>query len=263
MSRPADPKAKLALLRSAEAEFIAHGLEGAKVDNIAKAAGVSKGSFYLHFASKEDAFLRVVEGFLAACARSFEQPELTPEALASWQGLLDFWLERDVQTFEFLWQNRGVFTMLPSCQGDYGYLFSSYREQAHASVVRWIEEGKLQGIFRPDVDVSVASMLLFGAFNELAVRLAMSPTKPPISHWVREAQRTFTHAFGVPALVAALPPPAVRITTVPDRASGPLPLPNRPRAVAVGSTGPVAARTKTTNFSNTSANNRQKKTQKG
>ena len=68
MPRPADPNAKIDLLRAAEAVFVERGLDNAKVEEITERAGHSKGSFYLHFDSKEDAFRQIVESTLARLA---------------------------------------------------------------------------------------------------------------------------------------------------------------------------------------------------
>ena len=68
MPRPADRRAKIELLRAAEAVFVEHGLSAAKVEDITARAGVSKGAFYLHFESKEDCFRQIVEGFVAKLA---------------------------------------------------------------------------------------------------------------------------------------------------------------------------------------------------
>ena len=65
MSRTPDLMAPVALLRTAEEVFAEKGLEGARVEEIARRAKVSKGAFYLHFESKEEAFREVVESFLA------------------------------------------------------------------------------------------------------------------------------------------------------------------------------------------------------
>src|SRR4051794_27973484 len=55
VSRVADPKSKSALIRAAEEVFADRGIAGAKVEDIARSAGLSKGAFYLHFESKEAA----------------------------------------------------------------------------------------------------------------------------------------------------------------------------------------------------------------
>jgi len=49
-----------------------HGLDQARVDDIAARAGKSKGAFYLHFDSKEEAFREIIESLLArlhSCVR--------------------------------------------------------------------------------------------------------------------------------------------------------------------------------------------------
>lgn len=48
------------LLAAARSEFTAHGLEGARVDRIAAAAGVNKQRIYGHFGSKEKLFEAVI-----------------------------------------------------------------------------------------------------------------------------------------------------------------------------------------------------------
>ncbi len=65
MPRPSDPNAKGRLLKAAEQVFIEHGLERAKVEAITRAAGLSKGAFYLHFRTKDDAFKAILAGALA------------------------------------------------------------------------------------------------------------------------------------------------------------------------------------------------------
>jgi AcrR family transcriptional regulator len=48
------------IIDAAFAEFGEHGLEGARLDEIARRAGVSKGTIYLYFASKDELFRAVV-----------------------------------------------------------------------------------------------------------------------------------------------------------------------------------------------------------
>src|SRR5580693_286916 len=95
MPRPADRRAKIELLRAAEAVFVEHGLTAAKVEDITARAGVSKGAFYLHFPTKEDCFRQIVEGFLAKLASCLDEgppPMLVggvsdlPRHLAEWHA---------------------------------------------------------------------------------------------------------------------------------------------------------------------------------
>ncbi|MGW7605241.1 TetR/AcrR family transcriptional regulator [Streptomyces antimycoticus] len=56
------------LLDAARTEFAEHGLEGARVDRIAKAAGVNKERIYGHFGNKEQLFEAVLSAALAEAA---------------------------------------------------------------------------------------------------------------------------------------------------------------------------------------------------
>ena len=204
MSRTADPTAKITLLRAAEQVFAERGLAGAKVEEIARRAGVSKGAFYLHFESKEEALKQLVESFLARCQSFFAPPSDYPGLPEDPVELLDFTLERDVQIYEFLWQNRAFLRILPSCQGDYDYLLVAFRAEIAVTTREWVDHWRREGIFRDDVDADLAATLMGGAYNELSLRLIGMERRPPLEAWLRFALETFFRAFGTPEMVAAV-----------------------------------------------------------
>ena len=204
MSRVADPKAKITLLRAAEEVFAERGLAGAKVEDIAKRAGVSKGAFYLHFESKEAALKQLVESFLARCQSYFAPPSAYPGLPDDPSDLFDFALQRDVQIYEFLWQNRAFLRILPSCQGDYDYLLVAFRAEIAVTTREWVDHFRGEGIFRKDVDADLAATLIGGAYNELSLRMLGQEGRPPLEDWLRFALETFFRAFGTPVMVAAL-----------------------------------------------------------
>src|SRR3954466_1643678 len=115
MPRPADRRAKIELLRAAEAVFVERGLSAAKVEDITARAGVSKGAFYLHFESKDDCFRQIVEGFVAKLATCLDDappptgadPQ-TPGGMGRLVEQLARWHAHDLSIFEFCWQNRGL-----------------------------------------------------------------------------------------------------------------------------------------------------------
>lgn len=67
------------ILAAAREEFAARGLDGARVDRIARAAGVNKAMIYYHFRSKEELYETVVQQFLES-VKSFLDRVLTEEA---------------------------------------------------------------------------------------------------------------------------------------------------------------------------------------
>jgi AcrR family transcriptional regulator len=72
--------ARVALMDAATRVFAERGYDGASVDGIVKAAGLSKGTFYWHFAGKEDLFHAVIEERIDAPARSLMEVTRTAPA---------------------------------------------------------------------------------------------------------------------------------------------------------------------------------------
>ncbi len=61
------------LLDAARRVFTERGFDGATIDDIAEAAGVSKGAFYFHFATKEDAFVALIHEWAASVSKRLQQ----------------------------------------------------------------------------------------------------------------------------------------------------------------------------------------------
>jgi TetR/AcrR family transcriptional regulator len=69
------------ILDAARAEFVTHGLTGARVDQIAERAGVNKNLIYHYFKSKEELYLRILEDIyseLRERQRDLEVRDLPP-----------------------------------------------------------------------------------------------------------------------------------------------------------------------------------------
>ncbi|MBL8718026.1 MAG: TetR/AcrR family transcriptional regulator [Myxococcales bacterium] len=191
MARPADLNAKVDLLRAAEQVFVEHGLEHARVEQITARAGRSKGSFYLHFESKEEAFRQIVESMTARMACFLDAMSPDKEAVEPFPAQLENWHCREVELFEFLWQNRGLVRLLMRGGGSvqFGFLVDSFAERARAQTVRWLETGIARGLYRKDLDIEVASLCISGAYDRIARRLVEMDKKPDIAAWLRSVQR--------------------------------------------------------------------------
>ncbi len=227
MSRAPDLTAKISLLHASEAVFAEKGLQLAKVEEITRRAGLSKGAFYLHFESKEEAFKQVVESFLARCIDHLPPPgEVDAPDVAA---MLAVWLDVDTQVHEFLWQNRATVAILQGCQGAHVYLLEAFHETIRKRSEEWIDEWKRRGYFRADLDTPLAATVLCGAHNEMSRRMLASPKRPPIAEWIRGAQAMFARGFGTPVLIDALqdnPPVSERVA-----AAGPVQPKRRTRAM--------------------------------
>src|SRR3954466_4432939 len=71
-SLPAEAR-RAAILAAALDEFTARGYEGARLDDVAKRAGVAKGTIYLYFADKESLFQELVRSMVSPVLGALEK----------------------------------------------------------------------------------------------------------------------------------------------------------------------------------------------
>jgi AcrR family transcriptional regulator len=62
-----------AILRAALEEFSAHGFEAARLDDVARRAGIAKGTIYLYFSDKETLFQELVRAEISPVIATLEQ----------------------------------------------------------------------------------------------------------------------------------------------------------------------------------------------
>jgi AcrR family transcriptional regulator len=64
---------RAAILRAALEEFSAHGFEAARLDDVARRAGIAKGTIYLYFRDKETLFQELVRSEISPVVGNLEQ----------------------------------------------------------------------------------------------------------------------------------------------------------------------------------------------
>jgi AcrR family transcriptional regulator len=207
MSRPSDPSAKIRLLAAAEAVFVRSGLDAAKVEQITRRAGLSKGAFYLHFDSKEDAFRQLVEAMVARLARYIEDcPVDAAMDMPSVGDFLDFWVKQDAEMFEFVWQNRGLVGLLLEGGKSAGYrhLVDEFAERASGKTRVLLEQGIKAGLYRDDLDLDLTCAFIGGAYDRLARQIVRAPRKPDLHAMLRQVQILFLRGIASPVMMNAL-----------------------------------------------------------
>jgi AcrR family transcriptional regulator len=190
MPRPSDPLARIKLLVAAEAEFVEHGLDGAKVEQITRRAGISKGAFYLHFSSKTQLFRELVESFVARLATLTDagMEQCDAQADCPPDVLIDQWVSMDLEVFEFLWQNRGLIRLLleGGSGAQFRYLVDDFLERMVAKSRHVIEQCMRKGLYRDDLDLDLAADVIAGAYDRLARKIVRQPTRtdlrPALEH---------------------------------------------------------------------------------
>jgi AcrR family transcriptional regulator len=207
MPRTSDPHAKNKLLAAAEAAFVRSGLDGAKVEEIARRAGLSKGAFYLHFDSKDDAFRQLVEAMVARLATFIEDcPTDSALQMPNVEEFLEFWVVQDAAIFDFVWQNRGLVGLLleGGRSAAYRHLVDEFADRASGKTRLLLEAGVKAGLYRPDLDLDVTCAFIGGAYDRLARQIVREKRKPDLHALVRQVQILFLRGIASPALMIAL-----------------------------------------------------------
>lgn len=245
MPRPADRRARIELLRAAEAAFTERGLAAAKVEEITERAGVSKGAFYLHFRSKEDCFKQIVETFVARLAGCVEPSPLVHDLdPASINDYFQRVLAYNIEVLEFCWQNRALLKMMLAGGGGapYAYLIDEFAQRVAHQVEGRVRHAIDIGLYRRDLDPSVIAALISGGFDRLVRKLIDSPSRPDIAAWCSQAVQLFAHGLLAPEVRAMVDLPVTHPAprgTAPGAAAPPA---SRPGAAVPPASRPGAAR---------------------
>jgi AcrR family transcriptional regulator len=210
MSRPSDPNARLKLLAAAEEVFAARGLDAAKVEDIAARAGLGKGSFYLHFDSKDDAFRQLVEVMLEKMKAQIEAlPDDCFPKGASLDELLDQWVRQDTQIFEFVWQNRALVGLMleGGRSATYRHLIDGFCDEAVEKTKRVLRRGITAGVYRRDLEIDVTAAFIGGAYDRLARQIVRQARRPELAQMLRQVQRLVLQGVGSAATLSELAGP--------------------------------------------------------
>ena len=199
MARPSDPNARIDLLAAAEQVFIERGLVQTKVEDITERAGRSKGSFYLHFASKEEAFKLVVEGLVARLSAFLDREAARDlAAIGSLDELFEIWIGSGVEMFEFVWQNRGVMRLVlrGGLSSSFSYLMDEFADRVRTFIFESLRKGTERGLYRADLDLDIASLALAGAYDRIARQVCDAEKKPDLAKILRAVDSALLGGIG-------------------------------------------------------------------
>jgi AcrR family transcriptional regulator len=193
MARTADPRAYEALLDACRTEFARHGPEQARVEDISRRAGVSKGAFYLHFRTKQDAFEVILQRFFGAMeehARHRQEIEREAQRLTAAGGSPAAALEHEVlanvELLDLLWQHRQILAGMDVAGGRFWAKFAAdFRSRMRALLTARILDRQGEGHLRGDVDPAVVADILVGTFEDFGRRMVEMRQKPDFVPWSR------------------------------------------------------------------------------
>lgn len=143
LSQPRGKKRARELLEIATQLFIRNGIDETTVDDIVAHAGIAKGTFYYHYASKT----ALLEAIREAVIEDFDnhvEEEMTKQTSRNPEVLLDTWVRAICDAYAMIIRRQ-----------DIGFASAGFRwtprEQSHLGVlVRLLEDGNAQGCWKVD-----------------------------------------------------------------------------------------------------------------
>lgn len=151
------------ILDAALAVFAERGLAAARLDDIAKLAGLSKGTIYLYFPNKEELFREVVRtsvvAYIARAEAVFEAERDPMQALVAWMDGYWSWLRSPV----FPAMHRLVSSELTNFPDLASFYATEVIERAQRLMRGMLERGMDAGVYRR-MDPLVAARMLSALF---------------------------------------------------------------------------------------------------
>ncbi len=210
MPRPSDPHARARLLEAARAVFSERGLDRAKVEDITTRAQLSKGAFYLHFQSKDEAFRELLSDVVSHLEKILDETSDQQLATGPDDGPLSGYVElchrKNVEIFEFLWGNRPLMAMGFDGGGSasYQHLLGDFALRAQRQTAILIQHGIDIGFYRTDLDLEVAAAFIAGGYDRIARQMVREQKKPDIEAMLREVQSLFLRGIARPEALGSL-----------------------------------------------------------
>jgi AcrR family transcriptional regulator len=208
MPRPSDPHARTRLLQAAQEVFTEKGLDRAKVEDITTRAGLSKGAFYLHFASKEEAFLEVVQAVLDHLTKVVDEMRAARSEVQrrGFQAFVDYWCDKDVEIFDYIWANRDLvrLTLEGGRSAGYQHLIEHFAMRTQENIEELLRIGIAGGIYRPDLNLKIAAGFMAGGYDRIARQLVRQATRPDLRTHIRELQRMVIQGAGTVEFIDTL-----------------------------------------------------------
>lgn len=153
------------LLEVAVAVFNDRGYDGTSMEDLARAAGITKSSIYHHVKGKEELLERGVNRALDALNGSLDEMEALPDA-----GELDRVEQAVFRAVQILVEELPYVTLLLRVRGntEAERAAQDRRREIDRRLAGFVERAAAAGALRADVDPLLASRLVFGMVNSVA-----------------------------------------------------------------------------------------------
>jgi AcrR family transcriptional regulator len=186
-----------AILRAAEHVLCARGYPDASISDVIDAAGISRGTFYLYFDSKDALYLQLIERFTSLVTEALQVvdpdgPDPARRILENVQRIVDVAFDHRELTLLVLRESRGLNAEIDQ---RLDRLYDFLHEMVEGALVNGAGAGLTRQVYAP-----VIATALVGAFKEVFLRhLTRDAHKAIDRHALAEA----LYEFGIRGLYLA------------------------------------------------------------
>jgi len=157
--------------------FARYGYQGASIDRIAKAAGLTKGAIYYHFKDKEELLFEAVKNRVGQFERRVTSDlGAIPDAVAALRRVTAVCLEHATKSNH----RRLIVILMVEALGTNARLSAQFRDMMRrfrAFLRGIIEVGQRQGLFRADVSAATAAGVYAGAVMGAEIEYYQDPDR--------------------------------------------------------------------------------------
>lgn len=151
------------VVRSAISEFLKKGFEKGNIGNIAKSAGVAKGSIYQYFESKKELFLYSVHWAVDLFIQKYSK-----NAIPKDMNIFDYFYQSSIPILQMLREEKELAIFIQNVfLGKYSSMtdesITIMMRDADQYVLKLIREGKENDSIRKDIDDNILAMFMIGA----------------------------------------------------------------------------------------------------
>jgi AcrR family transcriptional regulator len=179
--------------------FARFGYQGASIDRIAKAAGLTKGAIYYHFKDKEELLFEAVKSRVGQFERRVISDLGTiTDAAGALRRVTAVCLEHATKSNH----RRMIVTLMVEALGTNARLSAQFRQMMHrfrAFLRGIIEVGQHQGVFRSDVSAITAAGVYAGAVMGAEIEYYQDPERVDLGEHLRAFLDSYLTWLAAPA----------------------------------------------------------------
>ena len=170
-----DPSKRVRLIKAAIKVFARDGFFKARVEEIAKVAGVATGTTYLYFENKDDLLISIFEDEMVPIIDSMKNAVKAGETA---KEKLNIFIENHLKMVEEQPDMAQLLEVELRQSNKFLHSYSGTRFKEYLSVISVIfEEGQQNGEFRNDIHPVIFKQIFFGAIDQISMNWTLSKSK--------------------------------------------------------------------------------------